>query len=222
MSQVVVGIGPVLAHFRARAMVFQFRLLPLVGYVVAPGMLGREAVSDPAPAAAGRRWLSPHGVLARLAFFVAGPAASLLLALVLWGTLYVYHESRPRSHLWYLTERLTQEVDRGSLARLVEPEGPRGYGVFGLVLDGMRAFRAGAGRSLEFLAILSLSIALFNMLPIPPLDGGRMLLVLVEPLLRRPLSAAFVINASLAGAALIVLGNLALLFADVAEFLTRR
>ena len=40
---------------------------------------------------------------------------------------------------------------------------------------------------LNFLALLSVSLALINLLPIPVLDGGHLLYYLIELTLRRPL-----------------------------------
>ena len=46
----------------------------------------------------------------------------------------------------------------------------------------------GVAPYLEFLALLSVSLGLLNLLPIPILDGGHLLYFAVEALLRRPLS----------------------------------
>lgn len=43
---------------------------------------------------------------------------------------------------------------------------------------------------LKFMALISLSLAVVNVLPIPALDGGRFMFLLVEALIRRPLSAS--------------------------------
>jgi len=48
--------------------------------------------------------------------------------------------------------------------------------------------RLGLSRFLEFMAMVSLSLAIFNLLPIPILDGGHIFLLLVEFLYRKPLS----------------------------------
>ena len=41
---------------------------------------------------------------------------------------------------------------------------------------------------LKFLAIISLSLALINLLPLPGLDGGYIILLLIEAIMRKPLS----------------------------------
>ena len=46
----------------------------------------------------------------------------------------------------------------------------------------------GASSYLLMMAVISMNIGLINALPLPILDGGRVLLTLVEAVLRRPLS----------------------------------
>ena len=44
------------------------------------------------------------------------------------------------------------------------------------------------GRYIEFIALLSIVLAIINILPIPALDGGHLAIILIEGLMRRPLS----------------------------------
>ncbi len=48
--------------------------------------------------------------------------------------------------------------------------------------------RMGAARFLEFLALVSVSLGVLNLLPIPLLDGGHLLYYLIESVTRRPVS----------------------------------
>jgi regulator of sigma E protease len=50
------------------------------------------------------------------------------------------------------------------------------------------AAREGATAFLELMAIVSLNLAIFNLLPIPILDGGLILLLLIEMIMRRDMS----------------------------------
>jgi regulator of sigma E protease len=43
-------------------------------------------------------------------------------------------------------------------------------------------------RLIEFMAIISLNLGLLNLLPIPILDGGHVLMLAIEGILRRDLS----------------------------------
>jgi regulator of sigma E protease len=48
--------------------------------------------------------------------------------------------------------------------------------------------KRGFGELLSFMAILSINLGLLNLLPIPVLDGGHIVLLSIEGLSRRPIS----------------------------------
>jgi len=47
----------------------------------------------------------------------------------------------------------------------------------------------GFANVLRFAAILSISLAVLNILPFPALDGGRLVFVVIEAIRRKPISA---------------------------------
>jgi regulator of sigma E protease len=61
-------------------------------------------------------------------------------------------------------------------------------GIVGLVGD---AQDSGLAALLGFTALISINLAVLNILPLPALDGGRIVFVLIETVIRRPLSFAF-------------------------------
>ena len=50
------------------------------------------------------------------------------------------------------------------------------------------AARQGASEFFQLMAVVSLQLAIFNLLPIPILDGGQIVLLLVEMVMQRDLS----------------------------------
>jgi len=70
-------------------------------------------------------------------------------------------------------------------ANLSQVSGPVGIaGVVG------QASTQGLGDLLSIVAIISINLALINLIPIPALDGGRLLFVLIEAVIRRPIKPA--------------------------------
>ncbi len=65
--------------------------------------------------------------------------------------------------------------------------------------------RAGLDNLLAFMAIISINLAVVNLLPIPVLDGGAFLILLVEGIIRRPLPSRLREAVSLVGLALVIL-----------------
>lgn len=76
--------------------------------------------------------------------------------------------------------------------------GPIGIG--SMVND---AAKMGASYFLQFISMIAVYLAVFNILPIPALDGGRLLFLLIEKLRRKPLNKK--IEQSLNGAVFVVL-----------------
>jgi regulator of sigma E protease len=57
---------------------------------------------------------------------------------------------------------------------------------------------------LAFIALFSVNLAVLNLLPIPVLDGGRLLLLLAEGIRRRPLSVVLRTRLSQVGVAVLL------------------
>ena len=117
------------------------------------------------------------------------------------------------TELWLVTkgtgEALRNLVIRGDRSNV--------QGVVGIVREQSTA--VGQGLYLEQLAWLSLSLALFNLLPFLPLDGGHILFALIERLRRKPLSREIYERVSLVGISVFVLLFLFVLQQDVGRIL---
>jgi regulator of sigma E protease len=97
--------------------------------------------------------------------------------------------------LGYSLSTFSQLVSSSVAQKSVEPvsagvSGPVGiFSVVGIILS-YKGLDAVLGL-LDFIAILSLSLAFINILPIPALDGGRVIFVLFEALTRKKISPKF-------------------------------
>jgi regulator of sigma E protease len=74
------------------------------------------------------------------------------------------------------------ELFRGGIS-LKQLEGP-----LGIARDSGRAAREGPAELLSLMAMIGVNLAVLNLLPIPPLDGGHILLLFIEGTMRRDLS----------------------------------
>ena len=75
--------------------------------------------------------------------------------------------------------------------------------------------RQGAGSLFSFMAFLSINLAILNLLPIPALDGGQLLILGVESVMRRPLSLRYRLVWQQAGMALLLVLMVFVVFNDV-------
>jgi len=93
-----------------------------------------------------------------------------------------------------------------SLARIVHSEGRENVsGPVGIVRESSRAAEAGWPEYLGILGFISLSLALLNLLPLLPLDGGHIAFSLVEAVRRRAVSREIYERVSAVGIAAVLL-----------------
>ncbi len=95
-------------------------------------------------------------------------------------------------------------------ASLDDVAGP--VGIVGLI-DSARSF--GFYYLLTFTAFISLNLAVLNILPLPALDGGRLLVILLEVIIRRPIKSKIVNWINGIGFALLILFMLVITVNDI-------
>jgi regulator of sigma E protease len=93
--------------------------------------------------------------------------------------------------------------------------------VIGASYFAAEAARAGALDYAGLVAVLSLSLGVINIFPIPPLDGGKIAVELFERLRGRPLSRRVSLSLSAAGAALLFALIAYLMYSDVVRYIVR-
>src|SRR6185436_910627 len=84
-------------------------------------------------------------------------------------------------------------------ADLSQVAGP--LGIAGVVGS---ASAQGLGYLLSIMAIISINLALINLIPVPALDGGRLLFVIIEGITRRPVKVKVAHTLNAAGFAFLI------------------
>jgi len=92
-------------------------------------------------------------------------------------------------------------------------------GPIGIVSIVDRIKEAGVPALLVFSALISINLAVLNLIPFPALDGGRLLFVAIEAVIRRPLPIAFQGWANTIGFGLLLLLMLVVTWGDIARLM---
>jgi regulator of sigma E protease len=92
-------------------------------------------------------------------------------------------------------------------------------GPLGIVQESSRAARRGFGDLISFMALVSLNLGVINLLPIPILDGGHILMLGVEGLLRKDLSLKIKERFVTVGMVFLLLVFLVVMYNDVLRLL---
>lgn len=121
-----------------------------------------------------------------------------------------YHEFKQTlAGLWHIIAGAV----RGD-ADLSQVVGP--VGLAGVVGE---AARGGIGQILLLAGLISVNLAIINLVPIPVLDGGRLLVVIIESILRRPAPRLVLQILNTFGIALIILLMVTVTYHDIARLL---
>ena len=86
-------------------------------------------------------------------------------------------------------------------------------------LSGRPRRRSAGCRCSNLMAMISLNLGLLNLMPVPVLDGGQIAILAVEGLARRDLSMRVKERILMAGAALIVMLMVTVIYNDIARLL---
>jgi regulator of sigma E protease len=92
-------------------------------------------------------------------------------------------------------------------------------GPVGIVGAGAGAVNDGFASTAFLTALISINLAIFNLLPIPGLDGFRLVILAIEGALRRPLSPKIITGLSLAGFALIITLMVVVTYHDITRLI---
>lgn len=83
------------------------------------------------------------------------------------------------------------------------------------------AAKNGIENVLYFLAVISINIGIFNLIPIPALDGGKIVLNILEAIRRKPLKQEIETYVTLAGAVIMVVLMIAVTWNDIMRLFFR-
>ena len=166
-----VGFGPKLVGFRWGETSYWLSVIPLGGYVL-PALDESEARSLP--------------LHKTILFAVGGPVANIVtayLGLIALGRLQLSLSavdtlSFATTQLWIDLQQMAQAI-----AMLFTGLGEIS-GIVGIVAIGGSQFGSTLAGLLVFSVAINLNLAIFNLFPFPPLDGGRIAFAVLEKIYR--------------------------------------
>ncbi|HVF69080.1 MAG TPA: site-2 protease family protein [Xanthomonadales bacterium] len=130
--------------------------------------------------------------------------------------------THPANMMGYSFDVMGQLVKASFKEKTVEPvsqgvSGPVGiYSVVGDTLS-IPDMKERILKLLDLMGLLSISLAFFNVLPIPGLDGGRLFFILIEAVTRRKLNPKFEATANAIGMALLIGLIILVTFKDIGQ-----
>ncbi len=190
LSRFSVGLGPKLWAFTRGETEYRVSMIPIGGYVL-------PAVEDP-----NDFFLIP--IRKRVVFLLGGPLANIVVTVALFIVLNVMKYGLTFTGVFILPilQTLIMLYDFVSVIPSLFERHEELSGVVGVVSQGGEYIGWNARRFVLFSILISLNLAVFNLLPLPPLDGGRLVLCFLEKL--SPKFLRFHVPLAIAGWVLII------------------
>lgn len=91
-------------------------------------------------------------------------------------------------------------------------------GPVGVAVMTSQASQLGFGYFVQFVAMLSINLAVINIMPFPALDGGRLLFLAIEAVIRRPLKRTWEVAIHNLGFGVLMLAVVVVTYQDVIRF----
>jgi regulator of sigma E protease len=92
-------------------------------------------------------------------------------------------------------------------------------GPIGIAQIGSKAVQNGFSAAITLIALISINLAVINLVPIPGLDGGRLFIILIESIIRRPVPERYTSIATITGFALLIALMLFVSYHDIARLI---
>lgn len=175
VNEFSIGFGKGLFSKTFRGTKYSIRLIPLGGYV---SMEGEEEPSE----AEGS--FSKASFWKKLSVVIAGPIVNIVFGLLIYFILVsvrydiqIAFEATGK-FITALYDSVKTMISGG--ATMDDLAGPVGIATIVSQTSGISDF-------MYLLSVISLSLGITNLLPIPPLDGGKLLIYIIEAIKRKPL-----------------------------------
>ncbi len=216
VNEFAIGFGPTIWKKQGKETKYALRLIPLGGFI---SMEGEEELSDKEGS------FSKASIPKRVAIVAAGAIVNIIFALIVyfilatsynfqvtnnWSSALTFAGEKTGTFITSTFERLKQLFT--GKAGLDQMMGPVGISEVVAKTNGMFEF-------INMIAIVSLSLGVTNLLPIPALDGGKILLLIIEAIRKKPLSQKIEINIQLLGFSFIIILALFVTWNDIARII---
>lgn len=192
VNEFSVGFGKKILQRKVDGTVYSLRLIPLGGYVNLKGL--DEKNSDPDSYTSVSIWKRMFIILAgSIANIIFGIVTYFVLITILYG---INTGLMATGNFFFSIFESLKMLFTGEVG-LEQFTGPIGISSIISETKAVTEF-------IYLLALVSLSLGVTNLLPIPPLDGFKFLLLLIEKIRRKPFSEKFEVNIQFLGFVLLL------------------
>ena len=204
VNEFAIGFGPILLKKQGKETKYVLRAIPLGGFV---SMEGEEEHSDVEGS------FSKASIPKRIAIVLAGGMVNIIFGLLVYFIIIASYTDIQNA-IEALKFFAVSMID--SLKMLVNGTAFKEEQLMGIVgISEIVVKTNGIINYIYLLAVISVSLGVTNLLPIPPLDGGKILLLLIEAIRKKPLKENVELQIQMAGFALMIALTIFVTYKDI-------
>ena len=208
VNQFAIGFGPKIIEFKGKETLYALRLIPLGGFV---SMEGENGDSND------ERAFNNASIPKRIAIVVAGATVNIVFGLLVYFVLasFVYGNIslafKALSNYFFALIESIKMLFTGNVG-LKDLTGPVG-------ISGMVSQTSNIKEYIYMMSIISTSLGITNLLPLPALDGGKIVLLIIEAIRKKPLKQETEIQIQLLGFSILIVVALVVTYNDVVRII---
>ena len=204
VNEFAIGFGPILLQKQGKETKYVLRLIPLGGFV---NMEGEEERSE------NEGSFSKASIQKRIAIVLAGGLVNIIFGLLAYFIIIASYTDIANA-IEALKFFGISMID--SIKMLFNGTAFREEQLTGIVgISEMVVETKGIINYIYLIAVISVSLGVTNLLPIPPLDGGKVVLLLLEAIRKKPLKENIEIQIQMAGFALMIALTIFVTYKDI-------
>ena len=208
VNEFSIGFGPLIWKKETSKTKYSIRLIPLGGYV---NMLGEEERSEEEGS------FSQASIPKRIVIVAAGGLVNILFAIILYIILITIVTGDFVTSLTSTGDFIMAMVDS---IKLLFTGGVTVDSLMGPIgISEVVAQTSGIIDFLYIMALISMSLGVTNLLPFPPLDGGKILIYIIEAIRRKPLKENFELKLQMIGFVALITLSIYVAFNDVGRII---
>lgn len=203
VNEFAIGFGPVIWKKQGAVTKYALRLIPLGGFVSMEGEAERSTKEGS---------FSEASVLKRMAIIVAGGLVNIIFAIILFWCLSASFVGPKNAfyNVGYFLKSMAEGViqiftGKASIDQMMGPVG----------ISSVVSKTSGIADFIYIVSAISLSLGVTNLLPFPPLDGGKVVLLIIEGIRRKPFSQKFEVAVQSAGFIVLIMLSVFVTYNDI-------
>lgn len=212
VNEFAIGFGPAIWKKQGKETKYALRLIPLGGFV---NLEGEDEESE------NERSFSKASIPKRIAIVVAGATVNIIFAIILYFVLAMIFSMQNVNDFQQSIQFAFQKTG-GFVGSTFEGLGQLFTGQIGLDqmvgpvgISEIVANTSGVFDFFNMMAIISLSLGITNLLPIPALDGGKIVLLIIEGIRKKKLKQETEIKIQLIGFCFLIMLSIFVTYKDI-------